>query len=201
MTNRMYPNKKGFSLVETIVVVALFSIVSLAVSEAISSFYRLNAYTIAQTYEVDHARRGIESLTRDLREMTYADDGTFPLSVWGNNQVGFFSDIDRDDSVEYVLYRLSTTTLFKYIYNATGTTPTYNLASPDSTYTVSEYVQNGIQNLPIFGYYDTEGKKATATTTATDIRYIQTNIVVNIDPIRAPGEYMLRSSASIRNLE
>lgn len=188
-------------MVETIMVVALFAIVSIAVSNSIASFYRVNAYSIAQTYEVDHARRGVEQLVRDVREMTFADDGTFPLAVRGEYEIGFYSDIDRDNSVEYIEYVLASTTLTKYVYNATGTPPTYNLATPDLTYTVSEYVQNEIQSTPIFGYYDLTGVPAVATTTVTDIRYVQVNIIVNIDPVRAPGEYMLRSSASLRNLE
>jgi hypothetical protein len=52
----------------------------------------------------------------------------------------------------------------------------------------------------MFVYYDEDGKKATATTTATDIRYVGVNIIVNIDPVRDPGEYSLRSSAALRNL-
>lgn len=191
---------RGLSLVETVVIVALFSVLMIVISESIASFYRLNAYTIAQAYQVDAARRGIDLLVRDLREMTFADDGTFPLVSMGTTSVGFFSDIDRDMSVEYVVYRLASTTLMKYVYNATGTPPIYSTSTPAETSTLSEYVQNALQNVPIFVYYDENGVKATATTTATDIRYVGVNIIVNIDPVRDPGEYSLRSSAALRNL-
>jgi hypothetical protein len=133
--------------------------------------------------------------------MTFADDGTFPLAVMDEYEIGFYSDIDRDNSVEYVEYILASTTLTKYVYNATGSPPVYNLGSPDLTYTVSEYVQNDIQNNSIFTYYDVSGNPGTATTSITDIRYVPVSSIVNIDPVRDPGEYMLRSSASIRNLE
>jgi Tfp pilus assembly protein PilW len=191
---------RGLSLVETVIIVALFSILMIVISESVASFYRLNAYTIAQAYQVDAARRGVDLLVRDLREMTFADDGTFPLVSMGTTSVGFFSDIDRDSSVEYVVYRLASTTLMKYVYNATGTPPTYSTSTPAETSTLSEYVQNSLQNVPMFVYYDEDGKKATATTTATDIRYVGVNIIVNIDPVRDPGEYSLRSSAALRNL-
>jgi len=49
-------------------------------------------------------------------------------------------------------------------------------------------------------YYDAEGSLATATSTVTDIRYVGVSIIVNIDPVRDPGQYMLRSSAALRNL-
>ncbi len=193
--------KRGFSLVETIVVVALFTVVMLAVTESIATFYRLNAYTIAQSYQVDTARRGTEQLVRDLREMTFADDGTFPLTLMGDYQVGFYSDVDHDNSVEYITYSLSSTTLQKKIFNATGSPPVYSTTSPESTMTLTEYTQNTLQGIPIFVYYDGEGNKATATTTVTDIRYIEVSVIVNIDPIRDPGQYMLRSSAALRNLK
>lgn len=172
-----------------------------AVSESIATFYRMNAYTIAQSYQVNTARRGVEQLVRDLREMTFADDGTFPLVIMEDDRLAFFSDIDRDLSVEYVEYSLASTTLIKRIYNATGTPPVYSTSNPYETVTLSEYVQNVLQGTPIFVYYDGEGNPATATTTVTDIRYIEASIIVNIDPIRDPGEYMLRSSAALRNLQ
>ncbi len=191
---------KGFSLVEAMVVVALYSIIILVVMGSIAAFYRLNGYTLAQAYQVSNARQGMEQLVRDLREMTFADNGTFPLVIKSNYKVGFFSDIDRDDSVEYVEYELSTTTLEKRVYNASGTPPSYSTTHVDSVLHLSEYVQNKIQNTPMFVYYDGNGLPATATTTVTDIRYVQVSIIVNIDPIRDPGEFMLRSSASLRNL-
>lgn len=196
-----YGNKfiRGMTLVEMIVVVAIFTMLMLAVGESISSFYRFNAYTIAQAYQVQNARRGMEQLVRDLREMTFADDGTFPLARMEDNLVGFYSDIDRDNSVEYVEYELTGTTLEKRIYDATGTPPVYE-DTPDETDVLSEYVQNINQNTPTFTYYDEGGNEATATSTVIDIRYIRAGLVVNIDPVRDPGEFTLRSSAALRNL-
>lgn len=187
-------------MIETIMVIALFTILMIAVSQSIASFYRLNAYTIAQAYQVDTARVGVEQLVQDLREMTFADNGTFPLVSMGTTSIAFFSDIDRDNSVEYVTYRLQGTSIMKRVYNATGTPLTYSTTTPQETLTLSEYVQNALQNTPIFVYYDAEGNPATATSTVTDVRYVSVSIIVNIDPIRDPGQYMLRSSAALRNL-
>ncbi len=190
----------GFSLVETIVVIALFTIVSLVLSSNIATFYRLNAYTLAQSYQVDTARRGIDIMVQDLREMTYSDSGTFPLVSMDDYSVSFYSDIDRDNSVEYVEYSLASTTLYKKVFSATGTPPVYNMSTPESTVTLSEYVQNELQAIPIFVYYTGDGSQASGTSTVTDIRYIEATVIVNIDPIRDPGQYKLRSSAALRNL-
>lgn len=199
MMNSMH-RYRGMTLVEMMVVVSLLTMLSYALLSVIATFYRYNAYTVAQAYQVDHARRGVELLVRDLREMTYADDGAFPLVESATTSVTFFSDIDRDDSVELVTYELSSTTLYKHVFDASGSPPVYSTTTPNLTYTVSEYVQNSIQGFNIFTYYDENGAILSATSSVTDVRYIDVNIIVNIDPIRDPGEFMLRSSAALRNL-
>lgn len=173
----------------------------LAMFDAIAAFYKTNAYTLAQSYEVNSARRGLELIVRDIREMTYGDDGTYPLAEMGTSTIAFYSDIDRDNSVEYVRYVLSGTTLFKYVYNATGTPLAYPTTTPSETYTVSEYVRNVSQATSTFRYYIDGGLLAGGTTTVTDIRFVEGVIIINVDPIRTPGEFTLRASAAPRNLK
>jgi len=187
------------TLVESVVVVALFTLIMGAVMMSIANFYSFNAYTLAQTYQVQNARRGLERLVRDIREMTYADDGTFPLARMEDNLIGFYSDIDRDDSVEYVEYELDAQTLEKRVYNAAGSPPVYE-STPSETYTLSEYVQNEGQGVTLFRYFDGDGNEATATSTVTDIAYVEAELIINIDPVRDPGEFTLKSSAALRNL-
>lgn len=192
---------RGFSLVETLVVLALFTVLSLVITNAIASFYRQHAYTIAQSYQVEHARGGVELLVRDLREMTFAENGAFPLVDMGTSSISFYSDIDRDASVELVEYELTGTTFHKYVYNATGTPPAYDTDTADEERTLSEYVQNGLTAVPIFTYYNEAGDEIPATASITEVRNIEVNVIVNIDPIRDPGEFMLTSGANLRNLK
>lgn len=192
---------KGFTLVESLVVVAIFTMLSLGLTGTIISLYQANAYTLEQAYEVNNARRGIERAVRDIREMTYGDNGTYPLVETGTTSIGFYSDIDRDQSVEFVRYVLIGTTLNKYVYNATGTPLTYSTTTPNETYTISQYVRNGVQATSTFRYYTEGGVQSTASTSVTDIRYIEMTTIVNVDPNRSPGEFTLRSSAAPRNLK
>lgn len=193
--------QKGFTFVETIVVLAIFSFLSLAIINSVVSFYKFNGYAVAQSYQIQNARRGMEVLIRDIREMAYADDGTFPLAEMTDHRISFYSDIDRDDSVEFIIYEVASTTLEKRVYNATGTPPSYSTTTADELFTLSEYVQNLSQGSTTFAYYDVNGLLATSTTNITDIRYIEAQIIVNIDPVRNPGEFLLRSSAALRNLK
>jgi type II secretory pathway pseudopilin PulG len=192
--------QSGFTLVEAIMVSVIFTLVMFALMQSILTFYKYNAYSIAQSYQVNHARRGMDIMVRDIREMTFADDGTFPIERMEDHRIGFYSDIDRDNSVEYVEYQLSTTTLSKMIYGATGNPPVYG-TTPESTHILSEYVQNLTQGTSTFYYFDSEGNPVTTSSDITDIVYIAAQIIVNIDPVRDPGEFMLKSSAALRNLK
>ncbi|MEZ4194813.1 MAG: hypothetical protein R3B53_00210 [Candidatus Paceibacterota bacterium] len=77
---------------------------------------------------------------RDVRDTT-GEDGSYPIAVIGEHEFSYYSDTDLDDSVEYVRYKLSST-LSISTYEASGNPPTYNLSTPDTTNTLSLYVQN-----------------------------------------------------------
>ena len=191
----------GMTFVEMIVVLAIFALLSMVIMNTVASFYRYNAYTIAQSYQVTQARRGVDTMVRDIREMTFADDGAFPLVARATNTIMFYSDIDDDQSVELVEFSLASTSLYKYIYDAVGSPPSYSTSSPDETLLISEYVNNISESYDTFTYYDTNGTVATSGASIADIRFIDVGVIINIDPIRDPGEFLLRSSASLRNLK
>lgn len=196
-----YPKQSGMTLVETVVVIGIYTILSLAITASITNLYKANAYAIEQAEEVDNARRGVMQWSQDAKEMTTAEDGTFPVAVIEENRFGYFSDTDQDLKIEYVEYILSGTTLTKYTYNPTGSPAVYDFSTPDVVEILSLYVQNINQSIPTFTYFDTNGTALTSTSPLVDVRYVKVQVVVNIDPFRSPGEFMLRSSVAPRNLK
>ncbi len=194
--------QSGMTLVEMVMIIGIYTLIFSAVMASVVYLYQTNGYTIAQSYEIDNARRGLQSWITDVREMTYADNGTFPIAQMQTHRLGFFSDVDADPSVEYIEYVLATTTLYKYIYEASSTPPVYNFVTPNRSEILSEYVQNLNQNIPTFTYFDTDGLALTGTSTLlTDVRYVEARIIVNIDPFRSPGEFLIHSGVSPRNLK
>lgn len=191
----------GMTLMETMIAIGIYVVLMLAVFSSISSLYRYNSYSIEQSGEVDNARRGMTQWNRDAKEMTTAEDGTWPIAVIEPHRLGYYSDTDRDDSVEYVEYVLATTTITKFTYNSSGLPASYDLTSPDSEEILSEYVQNIEQATSTFFYFDNDNNQLSSTSPIIDVRYIQAQIIVNIDPKRNPGEFMLRSSLAPRNLK
>jgi prepilin-type N-terminal cleavage/methylation domain-containing protein len=192
----------GFTLVEMLVVIAINTLLLAAIMGAVTQIYKNNSYTFEQANEIEAARRSIGIWVRDAREMTLGADGSYPVAVLQNNKMGFYSDIDRDSNVEYVEYELSTTTLTKKTYNPVGNPPVYSTTTPDSTEILSTYVQNNTQGVPVFTYYSATGTVlASPSAMLTDMRYVIMKVIVNVDPNRSPGEFMLHASAAPRNIK
>ncbi|MES2749226.1 MAG: hypothetical protein V4606_02455 [Patescibacteria group bacterium] len=193
----------GFTLIEALVIVALNTVLLLAITSTVTQLYKNHGYTFEQSNEIEVARKGLGTWVRDAREMTSGANGAFAIAIAGTSTLGFFSDIDKDNSIEYVEYSLgTTTTLRKYTYNPIGYPATYSTTTPTSVEILSEYVQNGRQNIEVFKYYNSNGVLiASPQAMISDITYITMNIIVNIDPLRSPGEFMLQGSAAPRNLK
>ena len=193
---------QGFTLVEMVMVIAINTILMLVITESIVSLYKNHGYTYAQSNEIDAARRSVSDWMRDAREMSPAANGAFPIVTVEAERFGFYSDIDNDSGVEYVEFELVGTNLYRYTYNPIGNPVTYNTATPDESVLLSEYVQNISQGQITFQYYDGMGALlASPAAMISDIRYIEMRVIVNIDPLRSPEEFMLKGSVAPRNLK
>lgn len=191
----------GMTLVETVMAIGIYTILILAISTSTTSLYKTNSYALSQANEIDNARRGMTQWNRDVKEMTTAEDGTFPVAIIDEHKLGYYSDTDQDDTVEYVEYVLASTTLTKYTYKAAGTPPVYDLVNPAQVHVLSLYVQNINQGTSTFFYFDETGGALSSSSPLVNVKYIKAQIIVNIDPHRSPGEFMLRSSIAPRNLK
>jgi hypothetical protein len=192
-----YP--RGLTFVEMLITVACFAIVMVAVTESILFFYRANTSSIEQAYQIESARRGINVLMGDLREATHADDGSYPLSSIASSSIVFYVDTDHDASVERIRYVLEGEKLFRVVTDAVGTPATYT--GPSATSTMSDYVRNVEQGRQLFRYYGKNGGEITDFAGGiANVRSVTISLVVNVVPIRAPGDFTLQSSATFRNL-
>lgn len=189
---------RGLTLIETLVTVGIFSVIMVTLVNSVLTFYRANATAIEQSYQIESARRGIELLVRDLRESAYGDNGAFPLAAIAATSITFYSDTDRDAVTEQMRYELSGTTLTRSVVNPSGNPAEYTEAPETSQ--ISTYVRNGEEATPIFRYYNALGNEISDYNDIADVVSITVSLVVNIRPIRAPEEFTLTSSATLRNL-
>lgn len=95
---------KGFTLIETLVAIFLFTLMFGVLSALIVYTYGLKNYAFEQAQAVGDARRIVEQMTREMREATTGADGAYVLERADEYEIVFFSDIDQDDEVERVRY-------------------------------------------------------------------------------------------------
>ena len=98
----------GFTLIETIVTIAIFSLAMGAVMGFIVMAYRTHGYIWQQSSAIGEARRGIETMVKEIREARPGDDGSYPIEFAGDKEFIFYSDIDKDGATERVRYFLGT---------------------------------------------------------------------------------------------
>lgn len=190
--------KKGFTLLETIMTISIFTLMMGAVSWSIVSFYRTNNYIIQQSLAIDSARRGVETMVREIKEATYSDTGAYPVVSAGRQSFVFFSDIDKDNNIEKMRYFLDGNNFKKGENEASGNPPVYQSAN-ERIITLSDSVRNGSRI--IFAYYDNSGNEITDLGQITAITLIKVNLIINVDENRAPSEFTLYSTAQLRNLK
>lgn len=98
----------GFTLIETLVTVIVFTLMMGVVAALVITLYRTQNYTWEQSLAIEEARTGIDIMAREIRGVTMGDDGSFPIEKADDKEFIFYSDIDGDGAIERVRYFLGT---------------------------------------------------------------------------------------------
>ncbi len=189
---------RGLTFIEMLVTIAIVVIIMGAIVDSILSFYRANTSALEQEYQVDHARRGIDLMVRDLREATYGADGSYPIGAFASSSISFYADVDNNGTVDRVRYSLSGTTLSRSVTSPSGTPAQY--VGGGATTTISQFVRNFNENATLFRYYDEANVEVLPGSSALDIVSVTADMVVDITQQHTPGKFTLRGSATLRNI-
>ena len=100
--------RAGFTLIEMIVVIFVFTMIFGAIMSAIVMIYRTSGYSTDQAIAVNEARRGVDVMAEEIRKARYGDDGSYPIEKGAGKEFIFYSDIDNDGDAERVRYYLAT---------------------------------------------------------------------------------------------
>lgn len=186
------------TLLEAVVWVTITTMALLAILNSVQYFYRTNTYAVEQSAAVSSAQRGIESMIKTMRESSYSSNGAYPIIAMSTSSVSFYADIDGDPFVEQLRFFVSGGSLMRGVIDPSGDPPVYT--NPETISSLSDYVRNFDQNVAAFRYYDLNGTLMTDLTDVAAVRFIETTVVVNINPLRMPNQFTLRSTAALRNL-
>ena len=191
-------DRRGFTLIEMIVVIGLTGLVGLGLLSMITYFYRSNAFLLEATSAVDSASRGVNQSLEHLREASYGEDGGYPLITAATSSVTFYSDLDLDSSIERVRLYVTNGVLYRGVTEAVGNPPSYG-GQPETTTVLATDLRNTALT-PAFRYFDTNGTELVGTINTADVRTVRVRFDVDINPQRAPNILTLEGGATLRNL-
>lgn len=200
----VFRSQCAYTLIEIVVSLAIFTLLLGTFVSIIVHSYRLQTYDVEQGEAVKVARDGVEKLMKELREVKYGDDGSYPLVAGSllDQSITFFSDIDVDQKTEKVRYFLLDGYLKRGVIEPSGQPVRYDSRS-ETIENVARYITNG--STPIFRYYD-ERYPAVQTPLSvppdvTNVRLVEIRLKVNVTPERAPIEFVQSSFVHLRNLK
>jgi prepilin-type N-terminal cleavage/methylation domain-containing protein len=189
-------NKTGFTLIEALVVIAIFTSVLGIATGFIIMLYQTYYWIWEQTIAISEARKGIEIMVRQIRNASFGDNGSHIIEKADNFEFIFFSNIDGDRDIERVRYFVQQAYFKKGIIDPVGFPVTYPLTN-ERIHIISEHVRN---LPPIFRYFDIHGNELLAPARLKDTRLMKVKLIINVNPLRLPEDFHLESNVQIRNL-
>lgn len=194
-TNRL----KGFTLVEVMVAVAIFSVLMFVVTGLLLSIIQNPKLQLSAMSNIDQARSVASKFTNEIRAAAY---GTYPLTEANDSEITFFSPIGAaTGNINRIRYYTQNNVLYKgVIVPINGA---YNPASEVLTPVL--IVQNA--SVPLFYYYNGD-YNASGTGTAllnpvnvNDVKFVEINLIVQNPENTGNSTFNLKSGAAIRILK
>jgi prepilin-type N-terminal cleavage/methylation domain-containing protein len=191
-------HKKGFSLVEIMVVLSIFVILAMIVGEIFIQMLRIEKNIRDQISVADQARSVLNKMINELRQAKTADNGTYLLEYATSSEIIFYSNIDSDEAVERVRYFKDGNDFKKGVIKPVGNPAEYILAD-ENIIVASQFVSNS-ESEPIFSFLK-EGNIQVIDTLSEiqNISLIKAFLHINTDPLINPKDFIVSVSVRIRN--
>lgn len=190
-------NQKGITLLEILVAIAVFVLATIAVAVFISQVFKAQNFSLEQSAAISEARRGVETMVKELRETLPGDTGAYPIDSANDQDLIFYADYDRDNAIERVHYWLDGTDFKKGVLEASGNPLQYS--GEEQVSIISKYIQNS--SIPIFTYYTNEYTTIATPADPNEIKLINVYLKINVKPEQAPTDFELQSDVMLRNLK
>lgn len=194
----------GFTLIETIVAIAIFGALMLGVTLMVKDIFVNSRNQIGSLGTASQARLVASRFVNEIRNAQYGIDGSYPLYTAGDQQIIFFSDYGGDATTIYrIRYYLSSGVLYRGVTAPSGIPPVYN-SSDEVISPVQLNIQNG--STPVFYYYNGDyagsGSSLNQPINVNDPKYVQINLnILQGDSQNGTASYTVKVGSSIRNLK
>ena len=196
--------KPGFTLVEAIMTIAIFSLLAYGIIGLVSNVLLGGNRQQLLLAGSDQARKIAFNIMRELRNATTSNVGAYPIEQAGSQQLVFYSNADTDPDLERINYYLLNNKLYRGIINPSGNPLTYNPATEQVT-VVQNDVANGAR--PLFNYYDgsyngVSENPLSQPVNVTQVKYVKVTLyVTNRGGLTSQNSFFVTTGGTIRNLK
>jgi type II secretory pathway pseudopilin PulG len=198
-------NNKGFTIIEVVVVMAIFIIVIFGLSVMLNKIFVNSNQEMMSMNNIDQSRMVSSTFVNEIRNAIMGNDGSYALNYVGDSQIIFYSNFRNNNSfiVNRIRYFIDDNNLYKGVVTPTGSPLTYNLASEKV-----KLIQSDLKNedVPLFFYYDGEydglGDHILQPVNINQVRFIKINLIVlNQTTQNSNSVFNVSAGATIRSVK
>lgn len=204
MKKFLQKNKKGMTLIEMLVAIAIFAISMQAITLLFIKNWQTRSFIMEEGQSTIIVSRAVDGLIKNLRKIQQPNSGEFPIKSGNDFDLVVFFDADGDKTIEKVHYFLDNKSIKEGISKPSG----YPLTYPDEDESVKIIARSIVNDpaSPIFSYYnknypgDAANNPLSTPIKIDDVRLIKIHLMINIDPLRDPDNVNLESFVQLRNI-
>lgn len=195
---------KGFTLIEVLVAIGIFVLLSLGITWLLITSLRSNAVIWEQLATQNGGRRVLQQVVDDIRRAEDSSIGSYLIESASSTEFIFFANIDDDTARERIRFFVEGTDFKKGTIEPTGSPLEYDPAD-EIIVTLAEDVKNLEEGTPTFSFYDENytGTEAALTEPidTPDIRVVRIQLELEEDPTQTPVPLHVETTVQIRNLK
>lgn len=202
MSSMNFNYKKGITLVETLVSVAVLVAIIVFIGAFQSDVFSLNNFIQTGLQNQSEAKKIIRPFANEVRSASQSSLGAYPIAESTPTSFSFYSDINGDGLKEKINYFLEDDIFKKSTIEPSGQPLEYNEDNEEVIRVVHD-----VTNTDIFEYYDST-YDGTASSTAliqpvtnSDVRLVKVRLVIDSDPNDEISPIEVSTQVSIRNLK
>jgi len=198
----MMNDRRGFSLIEIIIVVAIATSIVVVVSNFSGNISLLNNLVSQQLQSKSNIDQTLQIITSDIRSAGPSANGAYAINSATTSSLIFYADNNKSGTIKRMRYFLASSSIYRGVIEPTGTPATYSTSSE----TITDMIDNVIvpTSTLFFRYYDDSytGTQAAMTSTAdvSGIRLVKISFFSDIKPKQSPGAQYFSQFIDIRNL-
>lgn len=203
MPYKTLKNKKGFTLVESVLAVAIFSSVIVAIGAFQRDVFFFNDVLQTGLNNITEARKVLRPFVGEVRRAQVSNLGASSVEKAEAKTFIFYTDTNNDGVRERVRYFVDGTTFKKGVIKPTGSPYVYNEADEK----IVSVINDVIADQTSFSYFGSDYNGTTSTpplitpVSPGEVRLIRVDLTIDTNPNRAPGLLTITTQATIRNLK